>query len=200
VLGIGAVVIVIAAALALVLSSTAAPNGAGRSTLPPSLASATPIEGQALPAFQSSVDDPAVGLPIPEVDGTSFDGSALAIKRDDRPKLLLFIAHWCPHCQREVPVVQAWLNAGKLPKDVELISVATAIDPNRPNYPPDAWLAREGWTPPVLVDAEGSIASLYGLTAFPYWVAVDSQGRVVERLTGELTPDQLDALAGAVAK
>jgi hypothetical protein len=29
---------------------------------------------------------------------------------------------------------------------VEIISVVTAIDPNRPNYPPDAWLAREHWS------------------------------------------------------
>jgi hypothetical protein len=99
-----------------------------------------------------------------------------------------------------VPVVQAWLNAGRLPATVELISVATANDPNRPNYPPEAWLAREGWTPPVLVDSDGSIASRYGLTAFPYWVVVDSAGRVVQRLAGELTPEQLDALAAAASR
>jgi thiol-disulfide isomerase/thioredoxin len=113
--------------------------------------------------------------------------------------VLLFVAHWCPHCQAEVPVVQAWLDSGRLDPSVDLISVATGIDPARPNYPPDAWLAREHWSPPVLVDGDQAVATSYGLKAFPYWVAVDAAGKVVVRATGELTPDQLDALAAAAA-
>ena len=76
----------------------------------------------------------------------------MAIAADGRPKILLFLAHWCPHCQREVPIVQGWLDAGGLPQNVDLISIATSIDPARPNYPPEAWLTREGWEPTVLVD------------------------------------------------
>ena len=64
--------------------------------------------------------------------------------------------------------------------------MATAIDPARPNYPPDAWLKREQWSAPVLVDGDGSVADAYGLSAFPYWVAVDREGKVVMRATGEL--------------
>ena len=52
----------------------------------------------------------------------------------------------------------------------------------------------EGWTAPVLVDTDGSIAPRYGLTAFPYWVAVDADGRVAWRGTGELPTDALDSL------
>ena len=206
VLGIAAAVIVVAAIAAIVLSRPGPSTGSTSSTLPPSsrpstLASGSgvPASGSDLPPFAATGGDPAIGRPIPAIVGQAFDGSRAAIELDGRPKLLVFVAHWCPHCQREVPVVQAWLNAGRLPARVELISVATANDPNRPNYPPDAWLAREGWTPPVLLDSDGSIASRYGLTAFPYWVAVDSTGNVVQRLTGELTPDQLDALAALVA-
>jgi thiol-disulfide isomerase/thioredoxin len=140
------------------------------------------------------VDDPAVGRPIPAVEGRSFDGTPVNIKADGRPKLIVFLAHWCPHCQREVPVVQAWLDANGMPAGVDLISVVTAIDPNRPNYPPDAWLAREHWSVPVIVDADGQIATRYGLTAFPFWVAVRADGTVAHRVAGELTPDQLDGL------
>ena len=125
--------------------------------------------------------------------------SAVAIKADGKPKLIVFLAHWCPHCQREVPVVQAWIDANGMPAGVELISVVTAIDPNRPNYPPDAWLASEHWQVPVIVDATGQVATSYGLTAFPYWVAVGADGTVAQRLTGELTPEQLDALVTLVS-
>jgi thiol-disulfide isomerase/thioredoxin len=202
VIGLGALVIAAAAVAAVALApAPAAPSPAG--TAPPSGATAaSPSNAGAnadLPAFASTTNDAAVGRPIPEVDGRSFDGTPVRIAADGRPKLIVFLAHWCPHCQREVPVVQAWLDANGMPAGVELISVATAIDPNRPNYPPDAWLAREHWEVPVIVDADNQIATRYGLTAFPFWVAVAADGTVAQRLTGELTPDQLDALVASLS-
>jgi thiol-disulfide isomerase/thioredoxin len=199
ILGGAAVVVVVAALAAVVLArpdSTGAgslANGSPPGTTPSFAGSAT-----ALPAFVATTGDPAVGRPIPEVTGRSFDGSPVAIRADGRPKLLLFLAHWCPHCQREVPVVQAWLDAGRLPGSVDLISVATATDPARPNYPPSDWLRRERWRPPVLADTSNDVADRFGLSAFPYWIAVRADGTVATRVTGELSPAQLDVLAGSV--
>lgn len=202
VLAAGGLVVVAAAVIAIVLSQRPTTPTSGSSTLPPASASAgaSTAPGARLPDFVATANDPAIGQAIPEVRGQDFTGNAVSISADGRPKLLLFIAHWCPHCQREVPVVQAWVNAGRLPEQVELVSIATAIDPNRPNFPPDAWLAGEHWTPPVVVDSDNSVAARYGLTAFPFWVVVDANGKVVERLTGELTTDQLDALVAAASR
>jgi cytochrome c biogenesis protein CcmG, thiol:disulfide interchange protein DsbE len=200
VLGIGAFVIAAAALAAVALTPSASPTastGAPPSASP--VAPSSPAGGAALPAYAPGPDDPAVGRPIPEVDGASFDGAPVTIKADGKPKLIVFLAHWCPHCQREVPVVKAWIDANGMPAGVELISVVTAIDPNRPNYPPEDWLARERWQAPVIVDADNQIATLYGLTAFPYWVAAGADGTVAQRLTGELTPEQLDALVTLVS-
>jgi cytochrome c biogenesis protein CcmG, thiol:disulfide interchange protein DsbE len=200
VLGIGAVVIAAAALAAIALTPSASPTastGAPSSASP--AATSSPAGGAALPAYAAGPDDPAVGRPIPEVVGASFDGTPVTIKAAGKPKLIVFLAHWCPHCQREVPVVQAWIDTNGMPAGVELVSVVTAIDPNRPNYPPEEWLARERWQVPVIVDADNRIATLYGLTAFPYWVAVGADGTVAQRLTGELTPDQLDALVALVS-
>ncbi len=199
VLGLGALVIVAAAIAAIVLAPPATPPVG--TAAPGSSEAATAsgaVAGADLPAFAPGADDPAVGLPIPEVEGSAFDGTPVSIKADGRPKVIVFLAHWCPHCQREVPVVQAWLDAKGMPGAVDLISVATSIDPDRPNYPPDTWLAREHWSVPVIVDADGQVATKYGLTAFPFWVTVRADGTVAQRLTGELTPDQLDALVATV--
>ena len=106
----------------------------------------------------------------------------------------------CPHCQAEVPVVQDWVNGGGLPDDIQLISVSTAIDPNRPNYPPDAWLEREGWTAPVIVDESGAVADAYGLSAFPFWVFVNADGTVAGRMSGELTVPQLEQIIGVLQR
>ena len=199
-LGIGALVVAAAAIAAIALTqSGSTPSGTSVPSGSTFVATSAVVAGAALPAYADGVDDPAVGVKAPEVEGASFDGTPESIKADGRPKLILFIAHWCPHCQREVPVVQSWIDANGMPAGVDLISVATGIDPSLPNYPPDAWLAREHWQPPVIVDGDRQVATAYGLTAFPYWVAVGADGTVVRRLTGELTPEQLDALVGALA-
>jgi len=153
------------------------------------------VSGAPLPVFSTPAGDPAVGATIPTV--TSPTGS---IAIDGRPKVLLFVAHWCPHCQNEVPLVQSWIDGGGLPADVDLITVSTAIDPNRPNYPPDAWLTGEGWTSPVITDPTNAVANAYGLSAFPYWVFVNADGTVAGRLTGELPMADLEAIIAGLAR
>jgi cytochrome c biogenesis protein CcmG/thiol:disulfide interchange protein DsbE len=208
------IVIVVAAAVAIFLPGLGGTSGGGSSSLPPTNVpgsgasapasgdgSAEPvITGAALPEFPSSGADPAVGLPAPAVRGADFAGKQVAIANDGRPKVIVFLAHWCPHCQREVPVIQAWVNAGGVPSGVDLVAVATSIDPSRPNYPPEAWLAREGWTVPTIADPTNSVAGAYGLPAFPYWVFVGPDGNVRARTVGELTVDTLktviDGLVG----
>lgn len=87
------------------------------------------------------------------------------------------------------------LAENPLPDDVELITVSTSVEPSGGNYPPEAWLDREGWEAPTIADDEDStIAATFGLSAFPYFVAVDADGKVVARATGELTADQFDAV------
>jgi cytochrome c biogenesis protein CcmG/thiol:disulfide interchange protein DsbE len=137
-------------------------------------------------------------MTAPTVQGADFDGTPVAIQPNGRPTAIMFIAHWCPHCQREVPVVQSWIDANGMPPNVDFLSVATGIDPSRPNYPPDEWLAREGWTVPVIVDPTNSVAMAYGLPAYPYWVFLDGDGKVVARTTGELTTAQLVAYLGSI--
>ena len=158
------------------------------------------VSGNPLPQFTDTSDDPAVGMTLPTLEGNDQSGAPMTIGADGRPTMIMFVAHWCPHCQREVPVVQQWVDDGRLPDGVDLVSVSTAIDPNRPNYPPDAWLADEGWTAPVLVDADNSAAQAVGLSAYPFFVAIDGDGTVVLRTTGELTTDQLDAIASTLAQ
>jgi thiol-disulfide isomerase/thioredoxin len=189
--------IILAAVLAVVLPGSNQQGGGTSSSVPPpasgagasgsaTQSGAPVISGASLPEFANPAADTAVGMPAPEVRASDFDGTPVAIEDDGRPKVVLFIAHWCPHCQREVPLIQDWVDSGAVPDGVDLISVATSIDPARPNYPPDAWLAREGWTVPVIADPTNSVASAYGLPAFPYWVFIGADGTVKARAVGEL--------------
>jgi cytochrome c biogenesis protein CcmG, thiol:disulfide interchange protein DsbE len=155
------------------------------------------VSGEALPALPESGTDPAVGRPAPTGSGFAASGASIDLIDEGRPRILLMVAHWCPVCQREVPVVQGMQDAGQWPGDVDLVTVSTAIEATQPNYPPEAWLEREGWTAPTIADPDRAVADAYGLTAFPFWVAVDADGTVVARTTGELGTPQIEQLIEA---
>lgn len=192
-IGLSAVV-----ALALLVAVVAGGSGSPADDAASEQTRPVTVTGAALPRHDASGSDPAVGTPGPELRGASFDGTPVGVIRDGRAKLVVFLAHWCPHCRREVPVVVGHLREKPLPPDVDLVAVATGTDRTRPNYPPSRWLDREGWTAPVLVDsADVAAATAYGLTAFPYFVALDASGNVVARASGELAPDELDRLVAA---
>ncbi|MGH8945143.1 MAG: TlpA family protein disulfide reductase, partial [Acidimicrobiia bacterium] len=124
------------------------------------------------------------------------DGTTHTVGPDGRPKILIFLAHWCPHCQNEVPVVQDWLNSGGLPAEVDFYSFTVLSDHLRPNWPPQEWLVEEGWTPPVIMDDEqGSVVEAYGMRGTPFYVVLDGENRNVGRFSGEVGVPGLEAMA-----
>ena len=138
-------------------------------------------------------------MTIPTVTGKDFDGNDLTISGDDgKAKIIVFVAHWCPHCQREVPLLKEHLDDVPMPDDVELLTVSTSVKPGAENYPPQEWLDEEGWSAPVLADDDTStVAQAYGLSSFPYFVVVDADGKVVARASGEISTDQFDEAVAA---
>ena len=155
------------------------------------------VAGAALTPYSAGAADPSVGRPIPELRGYSFDDQPITVTPAGDAKIVLFVAHWCSHCQAEVPRIVDWLAAGRLP-GAQLVAVSTAVDANRPNYPPSEWLEREDWAIPTMTDdTDGTAARAFGLTAYPYFVAVKADGTVAARASGELAVEQLQALIAA---
>lgn len=182
-------------------TSPAASITAAASAGTPIVSAPVSVTGEALASLPSKGTDPAIGQPFPLLSGSALmTGAPLTIPKDGRPKIVLFVAHWCPHCQREVPIVQKWLNSAK-PGDVDFYAVSTGVKPTQGNYPPAAWLAKENWTVPTLADSEKSEAQIaVGLSGFPFFVAVDSQGNVIQRASGELTVETLQQLVALAAR
>jgi cytochrome c biogenesis protein CcmG/thiol:disulfide interchange protein DsbE len=159
--------------------------------------SGSPEVSGSLPPMPSSaaVDESATGVAAPTVTGQDFDGNEVSIENDGRAKVLIFLAHWCPHCQAEVPAIQTWLDGGGGVEGVDMYSVATAINSTRSNYPPSEWLKGEGWTVPVIRDdSSSSVLTAYGNGGFPYFVFVNSDGTVAVRTAGEIPISQLESL------
>jgi thiol-disulfide isomerase/thioredoxin len=155
------------------------------------------ITGDALPELGQG-NDPAVGLAAPQAKGEEFGGNPVTLLRDGTPTMVVFAAHWCPHCQREVPLLVNWMAAGGT-KGLDVVLVATATSPDSPNYPPSDWLSRVHWKGRVLLDdKDGSLAKAYGLPGYPLMVFVDSKGKVTKRVSGEIPIDQLAQYAGDI--
>lgn len=151
------------------------------------------VQGEALPSLpEGSIDaDPALGMAAPILIGTDFDGNTVRVDAaSDGPTMVVFVAHWCPHCNDEIPKINKLRDAGALPADLNIIAVSTGVDPARPNFPPGEWLVAKDWTYPVIADGVdpetgflGAIA--FGLSGFPFTTLIDGEGKVVARWSGE---------------
>lgn len=192
---IGGIVTVVILAAAVALLASTAPSG-----LAEPASRKLVMAGAPLPAMPQSGTDAGAGQLVPSISGTGLDGEPVQIGPDAGAQAIVVLAHWCPHCQAEVPVLTEWLASNQPPAGVRVVALSTAIDAARPNYPPSAWLEREGWTQPTLVDDAGStgLAAL-GVSTFPAFVFVNPDGTVASRLTGEIGADQFAAALNAIA-
>ena len=155
------------------------------------------VGGSSLQEFDDTKPDTAVGTPAPTLTGTSPAETAVSVI-PGQPTLVMFVAHWCPHCQREVPAVTKWITGRGGLGDTRLVVVATATDVAAPNFPPSKWLADSKLPAEIIRDDKaGTAASAFGLKAFPYFVALDASGKVEARVSGELSTRDLETLLAA---
>jgi len=156
------------------------------------------VTGSTISPQPDSGDDPMLGTVVPAFTGASFDGTAVSWT-PGTPTLFVFLAHWCPHCQAEVPLLVKWFQDGKAPAGLRILGIATNTDSSRDNYPPSDWLSREGWPWRVVADSDtSSLAMAMGVASFPNYVLVDGGGTLVWRSSGEMPIEDLQAQVDAV--
>ena len=168
---------------------------AGEQPVDPSIAfGEVEVVGDPLPVLGDQGDG-AIGLQAPSTSGADWNDVESTIEPDGRLKIILFLAHWCPHCQNEVPLVQDWIDAGNLPDSIDMYSVTSLSDHLRPTWPPQEWLEDEGWTVPVIMDDElNTVAIGYGLRGTPFYVVLDGDNVNLQRVDGEIGIAGLNAL------
>ena len=205
---VAAVIVVVAVAgiLAVVLTRDSDDDETSGTTTPPTTSAdggeivygTVEVVGTPLPEFAGD-PDPAVGAVAPALVGETYGGAPMEITPgEDGPMMIVFLAHWCPHCNEEVPVLLEWRDSGAIPDDLQIVGVSTAVSEERPNFPPAQWLADKGWEWPTMADdAESTALAAYGGAGFPYFVVVGEDGTVKARNAGVLPEEELDALVTA---
>jgi hypothetical protein len=195
VIAAGVVLFVVVAAVIAVALASNTPALAEPAEVP------VAVEGAPLPEWSGEGADPALGMVLPTVSGTDLTGAAMTIGPDGRAKAVVVLAHECPHCQAEVPRIVEWLENNPVPEGVDVVGLSTNINPAGTNYPPSAWLEREGWQPQTLND-DANRTAYQALTlglGTPGWLFVTADGVVQLRTVGELPPEQFGALLEEIA-
>jgi cytochrome c biogenesis protein CcmG/thiol:disulfide interchange protein DsbE len=157
------------------------------------------VSNPPLPQLGNGIDA-AIGQEAPALQGATFSGSAISITpgADGNATMLVFLAHWCPHCNREVPRLVEWYNKGLVPKNLRVIGVTTASRSDQANWPPSEWIVNMKWPFEVMADSElGEAAAAYGVDGYPFIAIMNGSGKVVRRSSGELELDQLIAMVNS---
>lgn len=151
-------------------------------------------QGEMLLALEDPDNDPARGKIAPVLNGFGFDGAPLTVAPTGKPMLVVFLAHWCSHCNAEVPRLIEWKNSGTMPADMEVFGVSTGARDDAPNWPPSQWVVDKGWPWPVMADSEDQNAALaFGVSGYPGMILLDGNGKVLARRSGEASIEELKA-------
>jgi thiol-disulfide isomerase/thioredoxin len=151
-------------------------------------------QGEMLLALEDPDTDPARGKIAPVLNGFGFDGAPLTVAPTGKPMLVVFLAHWCSHCNAEVPRLIEWKNSGTMPADMEVFGVSTGARDDAPNWPPSQWVVDKGWPWPVMADSEDQNAALaFGVSGYPGMILLDGNGKVLARRSGEASIEELKA-------
>ncbi len=108
---------------------------------------------------------------------------------------LNFWATWCPPCRAEMPDIQKLYE--RSPKEGEgAVIVLGVASPKLGNEKDEAgikaFMDKNGYTYPVLMDAKGELFSAYGIRAIPTTFMIDREGNVYGRVQGALSGENRD--------
>ena len=162
------------------------------------------VSNPALPPLGDGTSaDAAIGQQAPALQGANFAGNAMSIApgSNGNPTMLVFLAHWCPHCNREIPRLIDWKERGLVPTDLRVVGITTASRSDQANWPPSQWITDMEWPWEVMADSEtADAANAYGVDGYPMIVVIGADGKVKLRFSGEREVSELTTLInGALA-
>lgn len=107
--------------------------------------------------------------------------------------LINFWATWCPPCRAEMPGMEKLYQTMKSNPDFVLLAVDSQEDPAVVK----AFIEKNKYNFPVLLDQDGAVTAQYSVRAYPTTYLIDRQGRVIGGLVGARaweTPETLRSL------
>jgi len=131
---------------------------------------------------------PAPDLPSQVLSGKRVDLASLRGK----PAVVNFWASWCGPCKEEAPELK------RFSETLGDRAVLVGVDWGDAEDNAREFIAKSGWSYPILRDPSQKVGTEYGLNGLPTTFVLDSDGNIVETLQGPQTVASLErALAAA---
>ncbi len=156
----------------------------------------SPARRQVQTASQAPVVGKAqLGEPAPQFEVATTAG-LFDLSKATKPVFLEVFATWCPHCQREAPILDRLYRT--YGRQVEFVGVSgsdTAMDGSSPASESDvlAWAQRFRVSYPVAYDPLLNVADLYLQGGFPTIAIIGKDKRIAYLHSGEIGYDELAA-------
>jgi len=116
---------------------------------------------------------------------------------------LNFWATWCPPCQAEMPDIQKlYERSSREGKDSVIVLgvAAPKLGSEKDEAGIKAFMEKNGYSYPVLMDKGGKLFEAYGIRAIPTTYLIDRRGNVIGRVQGALSAENLEKIIQQVLK
>jgi len=156
--------------------------------------------GGMLAPLPESGADTETGKSVAVLKGYDLQGRPISIDPagEGKATMVVFLAHWCPHCNREIPVLNKWRESGEVPTGLRVVGITTGSKADQANWPPSKWMTAMKWPFEVMADSEAQEAArAYGVGGYPFMAFVGANGKITARTSGEIPVEQLQIYANA---
>jgi thiol-disulfide isomerase/thioredoxin len=156
--------------------------------------------GGLLAPLPESGADTETGKSVAVLKGYDLQGRPVTIDPagEGKATMVVFLAHWCPHCNREIPVLNKWRESGEVPTGLRVIGITTGSKADQANWPPSKWMTAMKWPFEVMADSEAQeAAAAYGVAGYPFMAFVGANGKITARTSGEVPVEQIQIFANA---
>jgi thiol-disulfide isomerase/thioredoxin len=156
--------------------------------------------GGLLAPLPESGADTETGKSVAVLKGYDLQGRPVTIDPagEGKATLVVFLAHWCQFCNREIPVLNKWRESGEVPTGLRVVGVTTGSKADQANWPPSKWMTAMKWPFEVMADSEAQeAAAAYGVAGYPFMAFVGANGKITARTSGEVPVEQIQIYANA---
>lgn len=134
------------------------------------------------PQEQALTNPPAIPF-----SGQAKTGQLISFSKEtiQKPTLLVFWAPWCPHCQKELPILEQIWQDPKTKEKINIIAVRVFYKSSKPTIIND-----DDFSFPIILAGQ-AIGEEYNISAVPTLIFVDKDFKIRERTEGALSKEEL---------